>query len=242
MTFIDHLSELRRRIIYILIVFVILLMACFGFVSHIFDYLVSPLHEAGYQLMVISPGEVVTVYFSVGGIVATGLTLPFALYQIWLFVRPGLTPLERRYTVRLLPVTLALFVAGVCFAWFIVFPRVLHFLLYLSAKQFTVNLRAENYFSFLSTICLPFGFIFELPVVVVFLTRIGLVTPRFLSRIRRYAYLVIVVIGVLISPPELISHLSVTLPMVLLYEISIGLSKLVERRKARQSVQQEFAK
>lgn len=235
MTFIDHLSELRRRIIYVLAVFMVLLFACLGFVSHIYSYLVSPLKEEGYRLMVISPGEVITVYFSIAGVIAVGLTLPFALYQLWLFVRPGLTPVERRYTLRLLPVTLALFVAGVCFAWFIIFPTILHFLLRISSAQFIVNIRAGAYFSFLSTICIPFGFIFELPVVVVFLTRIGLVTPQFLSRIRRYAYLVIVLIGVFISPPELISHLSVTIPMVLLYEISIGLSHLVVRRRMSRS-------
>lgn len=238
MTFIDHLSELRRRIIYVLVVFMVLLFASFGFVSHIYRYLVSPLQEAGYRLMVISPGEVITVYFSIAGIVAVFLTLPFALYQIWVFVRPGLTPSERRYTLRLLPITLVLFILGVCFAWFIIFPTILHFLLRISAAEFTVNIRAENYFSFLSTICIPFGFIFELPVVVVFLTRIGIVTPAFLVRIRRYAYLVIVIIGVLISPPELVSHLSVTIPMVLLYEISISLSRLVVRRKAVRSAKE----
>lgn len=231
MTLVDHLSELRRRIIYILIVFVVFLFAGLALVSHIYQYLVSPLADAGYRLMVISPGEVITVYFSIAGIVALGLSLPFMLFQLWLFVRPGLSVVERQYTLRLLPVTLLLFIVGVCFAWFIVFPTVLHFLLRISAAQFTVNIRADAYFSFLSTICVPFGFIFELPVVVVFLTRIGIVTPPFLSRIRRYAYFVIVIIGVLISPPELVSHLSVTIPMMLLYEISIMLSRVVYRRK-----------
>lgn len=231
MTFVDHLSELRRRIIYVLIVFMVMLFGGLALVSHIYSYLVAPLNDAGYKLMVISPGEVITVYFSIAGIVATGLSLPFALFQLWLFVRPGLSDTERRYTVRLLPVMLLLFVCGVCFAWFVVFPTILHFLLRISAAQFTVNIRAGSYFSFLSTICIPFGFIFELPLVVVFLTRIGLITPQFLVRIRRYAYLAIVIVGVLISPPELVSHLSVTIPMVCLYEISIGLSRGVYRRK-----------
>ncbi len=231
MTAVDHLSELRRRIIYVLVVFVVLLFACLGFVSHIYSYLVSPLQQDGFKLMVIGPGEVITVYFTIAGIVATGLSVPFALYQTWLFVRPGLRPIERRYTVQLLPFTLALFVCGVLFAWFVIFPTILHFLLRIASAQFVVNIRAELYFSFLSMICVPFGFIFELPLVVVFLTRIGVISARFLQRIRRYAYLVIVLIGVLISPPELISHLSVTIPMAVLYEISIVLSRLVERRK-----------
>lgn len=235
----DHLSELRRRIIYVLIVFIVLLFASLALVSHIYAYLVSPLQEAGYKLMVIGPGEVITVYFTIGGIVATGLTLPFALYQVWRFVRPGLREVERRYTLQLLPFTVLLFISGVLFAWFVIFPTILHFLLRIASAQFVVNIRAQLYFSFLSTICLPFGFIFELPLVVVFLTRIGIITPHFLTRIRRYAYLVIVLIGVLISPPELISHLSVTIPMVLLYEISIVLSRLVERRKRAAQARQD---
>ncbi|MCL6549269.1 MAG: twin-arginine translocase subunit TatC, partial [Alicyclobacillus sp.] len=121
MSFIEHLSDLRRRIIYVLVVFVVMLGASLAFVSHIYQYLVSPLAREGLRLIVLSPGEVVMVYFSIGGIIAAGLTLPFALFQIWRFVAPGLTPVERRYTVRLLPVTVIMFVLGVCFAWFVVF-------------------------------------------------------------------------------------------------------------------------
>lgn len=226
-----HLSDLRKRLIYTVVVFVVFLAAGLAFVSKLYGYLVRPLTSVGYHLMVISPGEVITVYFSMAGIVAVGLTLPFALYQLWRFVAPGLTERERHYTVRLLPVALVMFIIGVLFAWFFVFPTILHFLLQLANRQFTVMLRAGAYFSFLSTICLPFGLIFELPIVVVFLTRIGIVTPHFLRKIRRYAYLVIVIIGVLISPPELVSHLSVVLPMIALYEISIGLSVVAKRRR-----------
>ncbi|MCL6594481.1 MAG: twin-arginine translocase subunit TatC, partial [Alicyclobacillus sp.] len=160
-----------------------------------------------------------------------GLTLPFALYQLWRFVAPGLTPVEQRYALRLLPAAAVMFVLGVLFAWFVIFPTLLHFLLHLAAANFQVMLRAGSYFGFLANVCLPFGFIFELPLAVVFLTRIGLINPRWLRRNRRYAYLVSVVLGVLISPPELISHLSVVLPMIGLYELSIGLSLLVQRRQ-----------
>lgn len=181
--------------------------------------------------MVVSPGEVITVYLSVAGIVSAGLTLPFALHQVWRFVAPGLTPTERRYTLRLLPVTLLMFIAGICFAWFLLFPNILHFLLQIAAQNFTVMLRAGAYFSFVTAICLPFGFIFELPIAVVFLTRVGIVTPRLLRRVRRFAYLICVLLGVFISPPELVSHLSVVVPMIVLYEFSILLSVLVKRKQ-----------
>lgn len=228
---VDHLTDLRKRIIYMLLAFMVFFAAGLAFVSRLYGFFVSPLTRQGYQLVVISPGEVIMVYFSMAGIVGIGLSLPFALYQVWKFVAPGLTPTERRYTVRLLPVAFVMFIIGVCFSWLFIFPTVLDFLLKISSQHFQVMLRADAYFSFMTSICLPFGFIFELPIVVVFLTRIGIVTPRLLRKLRRYAYLVSVILGVLISPPELVSHLSVVLPMIALYEISIGLSAIVKRRR-----------
>lgn len=235
MTFLEHFSDLRRRIIYVLVTFLVWLIASLTFVSRIYGYLVSPLTNEHVKLVVISPGEVVMVYLTAAGLVAIGLTLPFAMYHIWRFVSPGLMPAERRYTLRLLPLTMVMFIAGVAFAWFVVFPMILHFLIQLARTHFLVLFHAGAYFSFMSGICLPFGFVFELPLVVVFLTRIGVITPKLLQKVRRFAYLVIVVLGVFISPPELISHLSVITPMILLYEISIILSMIVHKRVARRT-------
>jgi len=239
MTFFDHLTDLRKRLIYVAIWFMVTLFAGLAFVSHIYGYLVLPLTRQGYRLMVISPGEVITIYLSIAGIVAVGVTLPFALHQLWKFVSPGLTQTEKRYTLRLLPVAFFMFIFGVLFAWFFLFPTILHFLLQIASQNFSVMLRATSYFSFVTSICLPFGFIFELPIAVVFLTRIGIITPRILRKARRYAYFVIVLLGVLISPPELISHLSVVIPMILLYEISIFLSVIAYRRRAKAMAEYE---
>jgi sec-independent protein translocase protein TatC len=194
---------------------------------------VNPVTKLGYHLIVISPGEVVTVYLSIGGIVALCLAMPFFFYQLWKFVSPGLTPVEKKYSFNLLPIVSIMFLVGVAFAWFVIFPRIIQFLLFLSAQHFEVMLRAGAYFTFLSSICLPFGVIFELPIAVIFLTRLGIVSPRLLNKWRRYAYVIIVVLGVFISPPELISHLSVVLPMVALYELSILLSLVTVRKKQR---------
>lgn len=235
----DHLADLRKRIIYTLIVFIVVLFAGLAVVSHLYSFFVHPLTKAGYRLIVTSPGEVITVYLSMAGVVAVGLTLPFALYQLWRFVGPGLKPVERRYTLQLLPFVLIMFVVGVCFAWFFIFPTILHFLLQIANAHFQVLLRAGAYFTFMTSICLPFGFIFELPIVVIFLTRLGIITPRLMRKWRRYAYLVCVLLGVFISPPELISHLSVVLPMIALYEISILLSGVALRRRDRARQKQD---
>ncbi|RIV20900.1 twin-arginine translocase subunit TatC [Alicyclobacillaceae bacterium I2511] len=240
MTAIQHVEDLRKRLIYVLVVFMAIFLTCLAFISHIYSYLVSPLQRFGFRLMVISPGEVITVYFSMAGLVAIGLTLPFALWQAWLFISPGLTETERKYTFHLLPVVTAMFLIGVTFAWLVIFPTILHFLLIISSQHFAVMIRAREYFSFVTGICLPFGFVFELPVAVVFLTKIGILTPRLMKTKRRYAYVVIVLLGVFISPPELISHLSVVVPMMFLYEISIVLC--VVSYKKRQQVSAEIMK
>ncbi|MBX5437498.1 MAG: twin-arginine translocase subunit TatC [Alicyclobacillaceae bacterium] len=239
MTFVEHLADLRRRLLYVLAVFAVLLVASLVCVNRVYAYLTLPLRREGYKLVVISPGEIVMVYLSIAGVVAIGLTLPFALYQLWRFVEPGLTPSERRYTLRLLPVTVVMFITGVCFAWFVVFPMILHFLIHLASGQVGIFFHVASYFSFLSGVCVPFGFVFELPIVVVLLTRLGLVSPEWLRKVRKYAYLAIVVVGVFISPPELISHLSVITPMMFLYEVSIWLSAAARRRAVAQAKAQE---
>jgi sec-independent protein translocase protein TatC len=224
-SWIEHLEELRKRILYVGIAFLVVFLACLTFITRLYHYFVSPLANLHLQLVVVSPGEIVTVYLAIAGVLAIGLALPFVMWETWKFVSPGLTKKERTYTLRLIPFTCLMFVAGLCFAWFLVFPTILHFLIRFTMQQgLGMFLRAGSYFSFLTSIVLPFGFVFELPVIVVFLTRIGVVTPKFLRKSRRFAYLIIVIFGVLISPPELISHLSVTVPMVCLYELSILLS------------------
>ena len=234
LSWIEHLKELRQRLIYIVIAFFIVFLLCITLISKLYNYFVSPLLAEHLQLIVVGPGEIITVYLAISGATAIGLTFPFIMWQTWGFVSPGLTDKERVYTLRLIPFTLLMFVAGLCFAWFLVFPTILHFLIHFTEQQgLGIFLRAGTYFSFLTSIVLPFGFVFELPVVVVFLTRLGVVTPKFLRKSRRYAYLVIVIFGVLISPPELISHLSVTVPMICLYELSILLSVVALARRIK---------
>jgi sec-independent protein translocase protein TatC len=237
MWWMSHLTALRVRLVRTLVVFGILLIASLVFVSKIFHYLTSPLKSMHVHLIATSPGEIVLVYMTLGAAVAIGLTIPYAMYEVWAFVSPGLTSFERRLAMSMLPGIVLTFIAGVVFAWFVTFPLVVHFLIRLTESQgLLVLLQANSYFSFLALICLPFGLACELPVVVFALARIGLVTAKAMRRVRKYAYLIIVIIGVLISPPELISHLSVTVPMMLIYEGSIGLAWVAEkRRKAHRS-------
>ena len=231
-SFIGHLEELRRRILVVLAFFVVALIASFVFVGKIYNFLVGPAH--GQKLTVLGPGDVISVYFMIAGVTAFILTIPFLLWQLWIFVRPGLREQERKYAKRLLLPVLIMLLLGASFGFFVVFPEIYHFLKQLAIVRYDFMITATEYFSFLFDVVIPFALIFELPVVVMFLTRIGLLTPKFMRKMRRYAYFACIVLGTLISPPELISHLSVTVPMILLYEISIGISAFAYRKKERE--------
>lgn len=232
----EHLQELRRRIIYVLIFFSFAVVVGFAFVSRVYHYLTIPLTEKHIQLVAISPGEIVMVLLSIAAFIAIGITLPFGVVQAWRFISPGLTKKESFYVTRMIPLVILMFFAGIAFSWFFVFPTILHFLIALTLRQgLTMMIRADAYFRFMLGVTLPFGFIFEFPVVVTVATRLGVLTPHWLRKNRKYAYLAIVCMGVLISPPELISHLSVTIPTILLYEVSILLSRLAYRRRVAQA-------
>lgn len=226
---VEHLEELRKRIIIVLAFFLVALVVSLVFASQMYHFLIRPAH--GLELAVLGPGDVVRIFLVIAGLAALVATIPVAAWQVAAFVGPGLLPKERAYVRKLtLPVSV-MFLAGVCFGYFLVFPEIFHFLYVLSVHNFRVLFTASEYFSFMMDIVIPFGLIFELPVVVLFLTSIGIITPKLLRKVRRYAYFVCIVLGTLISPPELISHLSVTVPMILIYEVSIGISALAYRRK-----------
>lgn len=228
---ISHLEELRKRLIFVLIFFVVVMVASLAFVGKLYHFLSRPM--AGFKLIVLGPGDVVQVYFMIAGVVAFAMTTPFLLWQLWKFVSPGLFPRERRYARRLILPAAVMFLAGICFGYFIIFPEILRFLKTLAEQNFTVSFTAKEYFSFMFDILIPFGLLFEMPIVIVFLTRIGVLTPTWLRKMRRFAYLIFVLLGVLISPPELISHLSVVVPMILIYEGSIWLAEVAYRRKLK---------
>lgn len=232
MQFQSHYAELRKRLIFVFILFILVMLLSLVFDSYLYRYLTEPVIKSGLNLMAFGPGEIVSVLFTLAGWTSIGLCTPFALFQFWRFAVPGLHKKERQLISTIVFMAALMFIIGILFAWFIVFPRILEFLIVLTKHEgMGIVLQASSYFSFLIGICLPFGFAFEGPLVMSILAKFGLIHATSLRRIRKYAYLVIVIIGVLISPPEFISHLSVTMPMMLLYEFSIGLVAWIEHRQ-----------
>jgi sec-independent protein translocase protein TatC len=229
-TLVSHIAELRKRVIWVLVIFLINLVIAFVFVDPIYYALVNDANRlfpgmGEIELTVLGPGEILKVYFTVAGLAAIGLTIPFLLYHIWQFIKPALEEHEKKLAYKFIPLVFGMFFFGIAFGYYFVFPLLYKFLYQLGAERFQLMYTAANYFGFLTNIVIPFGFIFEMPVAVLFLSRIGILAPHTLINVRKYAYLVLVIIASMISPPELISHISVAAPMILLYELSIVVAK-----------------
>ncbi|MFB7639861.1 twin-arginine translocase subunit TatC [Peribacillus butanolivorans] len=231
MLMVEHLEELRKRIIYTLIAFLVFLIGSFIFVNDIYKWLIRDL---GHKLAVLGPSEILWVYFMISGVIAIALTIPIAAYQTWLFVKPALSENERKTTLTYIPGLFILFIAGLSFGYFVVYPTVLGFLLSLSEGQFETMFTSEKYFKFMINLTLPFGFLFEIPLVVMFLTSLGVVNPMILSKARKISYFLLVVVAILITPPDFMSDILVTVPLLVLYEFSVTLSKIVYRKKLKQ--------
>lgn len=227
---IQHFEELRKRLIIIAVTFIVFLALSFIFVKDIYEWLVKDLD---FKLAVLGPSEILWVYFMLASVVAIAGAIPVAAHQIWLFVSPALTKAERKVTLSYIPALFFLFLTGISFGYFVLLQLVLNFLMALSGEMFTAFFTTEKYFKFVLHLTLPFGFLFELPVVIMFLTSLGIINPYSLQKIRKYAYFVLIVVAILVTPPDFISDILVTLPLLLLYEASVSLSKIIYSRKMK---------
>jgi sec-independent protein translocase protein TatC len=233
---VEHLEELRKRLIITVAAFLIFFVASFIYVKDIYKWIVRDLDA---KLIVLGPSDVIWVYFMIATVIAVAATIPVFALEAWLFVRPALRPNERKVTLTYIPALFILFIVGLCFGYFVIFPTVLNFLVELSGDMMETSFTAEKYFRFLMHMTLPFGVLFELPVVVMFLTSLGIINPYVLQKVRKYAYFVLVVISVIISPPDFMSDILVSIPLLFLYEISINLSKIVYKRKLKKEQEWE---
>jgi sec-independent protein translocase protein TatC len=241
MSFLEHLDELRRRIIRILLYVVIGFCACFYFADPIYRFLAVPL------VVVLPPGDnklVVTtvtgafaIYVKVAVLAGIFLTIPLTLYEVWKFISPGLYRKEKRYVIPFLVSSVFLFLAGGGFAYYIVLPRAYAFLIGIGSERFKAMITADQYMDTTIMIILGFGLIFEFPVIVAFLSIFGLVTAGFLWRQFKYAILVIFILAAVISPtPDAVTQVLYAAPMVVLYVISIGVAALFGWRRKRQGL------
>lgn len=240
MTMVEHLTELRKRIIWVLVVFVIALVAGLFFAGPVISYMKENPLAGGVPLKSFHPSDALAVYMQFAFLIGLIVTLPVGLFHIWRFVSPGLRAEERRVTLYFIPAAFFLFLIGILFGYYIVFPMVMQFMANITMEiQADPNYGIAQYFSFLFNMVIPFGILFELPIVVMFLTRLRILNPMRLAKIRRIAYFVLVVIAVTVTPPDMVSDILVTIPLLILYELSIWLSQLVYRRQLKEDEEWE---
>lgn len=225
-TLVDHLSDLRKQLIKSAFVFLFFLIVVFITMNKWF-----PLVTKGNELVVFGPFQVIKFYTSISVTLALGLSLPFLVHFIWQFVKPGLKEKEVRYIGFYSPVMFLLFGLGVAFGYFLINPLSYRFLMGFGAMNFDVIVSAQEYIHFLILTTIPIGFIFELPIIALFLASIDVLTSETMKQVRRWSYLVIAILSALITPPDFVSQLMVLIPMAILYEASIYIVKRLENRQ-----------
>lgn len=224
---VDHLGELRKQLIKSVFVFLFFLLLVFSTLNFWFPHVVK-----GHDLVILGPLEVIKFYTSISVTLALGLSLPFLCYFLWQFVKPGLLETEARFIGLYSPAMLLLFILGISFGYFIVNPLSYQFLIGLGEANFAVMISASEYVHFLIMTTIPLGLLFELPIVAMFLSSIGLLTSSSMKNVRKWSYLTIAIVSALITPPDFISQLIVLIPMALLYEASIFIVRKMEAKKA----------
>ena len=242
MPFLDHLEELRWRILWSLLAAVVgsvvgyVLVLQFG----VLDILISPFYEvmgAEERLVFLSPTEPFFLLLRIGILVGLVLASPIIVYQIWAFLSPALERHEKRAIIPALYLGVVLFAAGVAMSYLLALPMTLRFLLFFGTDYFDPMLRAGEYFNFVTKLLMAFGVLFELPVVIMILSALGLITPAFLRAKRRHAIVAITIVAALLSPGDVFTvTAAMMIPMVALYEFSIILSVVITRRRRARKI------
>lgn len=229
LTLTEHLEDLRISIIKSAVVVIIVSCLAYRFADGIIPSLVKPVGK----LVFIAPHEAFISKIKISLFVGLLLSLPFILYEIWRFASSALMPDEKKYTLIFGPLSLIFFFLGVFFGYFIIVPIGMKFLLSFGTDFITPMISIDRYITFVGTLTLSFGIVFELPLISLFLTKIGLITPHFLLRKRRHAVVLIFIVAAILTPPDVITQFLMALPLLVLYEICIIFSKIVYKGEIR---------
>jgi sec-independent protein translocase protein TatC len=222
--FTDHLEELRDRIIKSFIAVAVGFAVCYGFKEKLFEIITRPLMsvmDKGDQLIFTGLPEAFFTYLKVAFLAGLILAGPVIIYQFWMFVAPGLYKKERRIMIPIVVLSTFFFIGGALFGYFIVFPWGFQFFLSFASDSIKALPSMKEYLSFATKLLLAFGLVFELPIVITFLARLGLITVPFLRENRKYAVLLFFVGSAMITPPDVVTQIMMAFPLMLLYEISI---------------------
>jgi len=236
MSLMEHLDELRRRIVHSAIYLAVGFAVAWIFHDRLVDFIQAPLKNDGKSLNMIHPMDGMNLAINVSLVGGAILASPFILYQVWLFIAPGLYQKERRFVIPFMAATVGLFLTGAYFGYYWVLPSAVHIMLDVFGKKFTAVISIEEYTSFFLSIILGLGISFELPILIFFLALFGIVSPRFLWKNFRYAILLIFLVAGIICPmADAVSMCIYAVPLLALYMVGIGVAWWVHpsRRKAK---------
>jgi sec-independent protein translocase protein TatC len=235
MSFLEHLDELRSRLIRSLLAVFGGFLVAFAFIDRVQRFIMEPLQAvlpSGGKLIYTEPTEAFLIYLKMAALVGLILALPVLLWQAWSFIAPGLYSHEKRLAVPFVVSSTVFFVAGALFAHYIAFPAAWLFFAGFSTDYVEFAPRIAPVFSMYVKMVLGLGAVFQMPTVVMFLARVGLVTPRFLLRHIKYAILIIFVVAALITPPDVVSQILIAGPMIVLYLFSVLVAWVFRKRSA----------
>lgn len=242
MPLVDHLLELRRRLIYSGIAFIVASVFCYNFAADIYSFLVKPLASVlqgdNRRLIYTNLTEAFFTYMKLALFAGGFLAFPIIATQIWMFIAPGLYKNEKKAFLPFLVATPILFVTGAAFVYYLVIPVAWEF--FAGFESFTpqnnslpiaLEARVGEYLSLIMTLIFSFGFCFQMPVILTLLARVGFITAQSLTQKRRYAIVLIFVVAAVLTPPDVISQILLAIPLLLLYEISVFLVKFSEKKR-----------
>ena len=240
--FTSHLEELRKRLITVAIAIGIGFVAAFGFKEHLFKILVRPLvnvMKEGETLIYTGLPEAFFTYLKVAFLTGLMVASPIILYQFWMFVAPGLYKNERRMMVPVVVLSSFFFVGGALFGYFVVFPFGFKFFMGFATETIRPLPSMKEYFGFSAKLLLAFGLVFELPLVLTFMAKLGIVSVEFLKKNRKYAILLFFTGAAILTPPDVITQVLMALPLMALYEVSIIGAKVFGKQKPKETETKE---
>jgi sec-independent protein translocase protein TatC len=235
--FTAHLAELRTRLIRCFAAVGIGFLISYGFKEKLFEILTRPLIQVmneGETLIFTGIPEAFFTFLKVSFLAGLLLAIPVIMFEFWMFVAPGLYKNERKIMMPIIIISSFFFIGGALFGYFIVFPFGFQFLLGFETETLRPMPSMKEYLSFSAKLLLAFGFVFELPLVITFLARIGLVTVDFLKKNRKYAVLIFFIISAILTPPDVVTQIMMSIPLMVLYEISIIGAKVFGKKTAKE--------
>lgn len=238
MGLLDHLNELRRRLVKASIAVAIGFGVCWAFVDPLFNVLVEPLLAVlpeGAHAQYTTLPEAFFTRMHIAFVAGIFLASPVIFYQIWAFVSPGLYDEEKRHIVPVAILSAIFFTGGAVFCYYIVFPFAFSFFISYSSPEIVITPKISDYLSFVIKLLFAFGIIFEMPIFSLFLARMGILTAAMMRRGRKYAIVAIFILAAILTPPDVVSQLLMACPMLALYEISIGVAAIFGRKKAKKT-------